>query len=94
VAAFAREQGLEPHRVHYWRERIEPKGAQRKQTSVKGGTRRSTDGGKLIPGVVVVGAQAPVRVQLGGGVVVEARSAGDLEPGWLAELAQALEQLS
>jgi len=92
VAAFAREQGLESHRVHYWRERIEPKAGRRKQRGVGHRAGRAPNGGKLIPGVVVVGAHAPVRVHLSRGVIVEAQASAEIEPRWVAALARALEQ--
>lgn len=82
MAAFAREQGLEPQRVRYWRERLEPKRGNSKATRL------------LVPGVVmnVPGTgTGPVTLQLPRGVVVEARAARDVEPAWVAELVVALE---
>lgn len=91
IAAFAREHGLDPQRVRYWRERVEPKVERAKQRGPRA-TRRSRGGGKLVPGVVSVGVSAPVRVHLARGVVVEAQAARDMEPTWVAELVRVLER--
>lgn len=88
MAAFARERGLDPQRLRYWRERVERNGA----GDGAGRARESQAGTALVPGVVVgVGVRAAVSVHLGRGVVVEIQSAREVEPGWLAELARALE---
>ena len=88
VAAFARDHGIEPQRLHYWRKRVEGTG---KPGEEGGGM--STRAEKFIPGVVVgIGTGAPVTVRLDGRVVVEANAVRDLEPSWLAELVRALER--
>lgn len=84
MTAFARDQGLGLHRLVYWRERLggEPAAASRAELR----------GPKLVPGVVVdVSGGARVCVTLPRGVMVEARSAQDITPGWVAEVVRALE---
>jgi transposase-like protein len=92
LAAFAREEGLDPQRVRYWCERVEPK-AKRGKKRVRRRGHRSSGSRKIVPGVVVgVGVHAPVSVQLLRGVVIEAQAVRDIEPTWVAELVQLLEQ--
>ena len=86
MTVFARERGLGLQRLRYWRDRVE-EGGERTQALV----RRAAP--KLVPGVVVATGTSRISVHLPRGVVVEAATTGDVEPGWLAELTAALESV-
>lgn len=81
MAAFARERDFSPQRLRYWRDRLEPTAAA-----------DEPGGGRLVPGVVVEFGGPSVTLQLPRGVVVEAKAAREVEPGWVAELVRALEE--
>ena len=91
MSAFAREHGLNPQRLRYWRDQVATTVGQAQARTRRPG-RRPARAGKLVPGVVV--SSAPVSVYLALGVIVHAQSAQELEPAWIAELVRALEQLS
>lgn len=84
MAMFARERGLEPHRLRYWRDRVGEAG-ERTQAVVRPAEP------KLVPGVVVTTGTSRISVHLPRGVVVEAATTADVEPRWLAELTATLE---
>ncbi len=84
LSAFARERGFNPQRLRYWRDRL----AERSEERVTGGEANA----EFVPGVIVEVASAAVRLELPRGVVVEAKAAREVEPGWVAELVRALEE--
>jgi hypothetical protein len=86
ITVFARERGLGPHRLRYWRDRVEAAGE-----GTQALVRRAEP--KLVPGVVVATGISRISVHLPRGVVVEAATTGDVEPTWLAELTAALESV-
>jgi hypothetical protein len=94
--AFAREHGLDPQRVRYWRERAEATGAKPRSGGLTTQPlEQPVDSGRLVPAVVVgLNDAASVSVHVGRGVVVEAQGVEALAPDWIAELVRALEETS
>jgi hypothetical protein len=85
MAAFARKRRLGTQRLRYWRDRVEGEGT-------GDGERRAAEV-KLVPGVVVGLGSSRISVHLARSVIVEAATADDVEPAWLAELVVALERM-
>lgn len=83
LTEFARRRGIGAHRLRYWHERIERSAQSADEVDGAGAT-------QFVPGVVVGLGSSQLRVHLPHGVIVEATTAEEVAPEWLAAVVIAL----
>ena len=78
LAAFARQRGISPARLYWWKKRLDVEPRSLAQLS-------------LVPATVTAEATAPVTIRLPSGIGIEATSA---TPAWIAAVIAELSRVS